>query len=340
MSRIRLVLQTAIDRAWLKPVRNGDVIVVNMKSCWSVCAVIVAAALSSPGIAHAAPERRTLLSGGIVREYLVQAPPANGAPRAVVLALHGGTRPASDIIQRSAWPAMAMRHGFILVAPQGVNNQWNDGRKQTVSGMVSDADDVGFIAQLVAELVARDRADRARIFVTGASNGGMMSLRLACDRAGLVAGIAPTIAAMPVAMREACKPTRPLPVIMIAGTADPLMTYDGSAARRLSQRPQDPMSSIPETFAFWAQINGCGLPAREETLPDLDPSDGSTITLMTGVNCKSARVSLYRVNGGGHREPSLLRKNEGRGPIARMLGPQNHDIEAAETIWAFLGAPR
>jgi polyhydroxybutyrate depolymerase len=312
----------------------------NMKSGLSACAVIVAVVLSSIGIANEVPERRTLLSGGIVREYFVQAPAANGTPRAVVIALHGGTRPASDIFERSAWPAVAMRHGFILVAPQGMNKQWNDGRKQTASGTVSNADDVGFIVQLVAELVAKDRADRARIFVTGASNGGMMSLRLACDRADLVAGIAPTIAAMPEAMREACKPTRPLPVMMIAGTADRLMTYDGSAARRFSKRPQDPISSIPETFAFWRRINGCGLPAREEALSDLDPSDGSTITLMTGVNCKSARVSLYRVNGGGHREPSLSRENEGRGLIARMLGPQNHDIEAADAIWAFLSATR
>jgi polyhydroxybutyrate depolymerase len=125
-------------------------------------------------------------------------------------------------------------------------------------------------AGLIEEIVAKDGADPAQVFMTSPSNGGMMSLRLASDRADLFAGIAPTIAAMPVAMHEACKPARPRPVIMIAGTADPLMTYDGSAAGRLLQRPRDPMSSIPETFAFWARINGCGLPAREESLPDLD----------------------------------------------------------------------
>lgn len=103
---------------------------------------------------------------------------AEGAPRAVVIALHGGTRPASDIFTRSAWPDVAMRHGFILVAPQGVNNQWNDGRKQTTSGKVSTADDVGFMARLIEEVVAKDGADPAQVFVTGPSNGGMMSLRL------------------------------------------------------------------------------------------------------------------------------------------------------------------
>jgi polyhydroxybutyrate depolymerase len=314
--------------------------VTDVKVLFSACAIFFGAALSCPGISNAAPERRTLSHEGIAREYFAQVPMGTGAHRAVVIALHGGTRPASDIFTRSAWPDVAMRQSFILVAPQGVNNQWNDGRKQTTSGKVSTADDVGFIARLIEDIVAKDGADPAHVFVTGPSNGGMMSLRLACDRADLFAGIAPTIAAMPVAMREACKPARPVPVIMMAGTVDPLMTYDGSAAGRLLQRPRDPMSSIPETFAFWARINGCGLPAQEESLPDLDPSDGSTITLMTGVNCRFAPVWLYRVNGGGHREPSLSRENEGQGPISRMLGPRNHDIEAAEAIWSFLSKRR
>ncbi|MBT6204375.1 MAG: hypothetical protein HOI34_11835, partial [Rhodospirillaceae bacterium] len=43
-------------------------------------------------------------------------------------------------------------------------------------------------------LVADSTADPDRVFVTGPSNGGMMTLRLACDRAGRIAGIAPLIA--------------------------------------------------------------------------------------------------------------------------------------------------
>lgn len=311
-----------------------------MKSLLSILFVAISVLASSPGFATPVPERRTLSTEGLDRAYLILVPGGSGTRRPAVIALHGGTRPATDIFEHGAWPDVAMRNDFILAAPQGVNNQWNDGRKNTVSGKISTADDVLFISQLVAELVARDGADPARIFLTGASNGGMMSFRLACERADLLAGIAPTIAAMPIAMREACKPSRPLAVIMIAGTADPLMTYDGNPARRLIQRPQDPMSGIPESFAFWVRFNRCGLPVREESLPDLDPGDGSTVTVLAGVNCAAARATLLRVNGGGHREPSLSRTPAASGPIARMLGPQNHDIEAAAAIWSFFSANR
>ncbi len=71
---------------------------------FSACAIFVGAALSCPGISHAAPERRTLTHDGIAREYFAQVPMGKGPPRAVVIALHGGTRPASDIFARSAWP--------------------------------------------------------------------------------------------------------------------------------------------------------------------------------------------------------------------------------------------
>jgi len=306
----------------------------------TVSIVIVSVLASNLGFAAQVPEQRILSTGGLDRSYFILTPANTSARRPVVIALHGGTRPATDIFKHSAWPDVAMRSDIILVAPQGVNNQWNDGRKQTASGKTSTADDVGFLSQLIAELIARDRADPARIFLTGASNGGMMSFRFACERADLLAGFAPTIASMPVAMREACKPSRPLAVIMIAGTADPLMTYDGDPVRRLIQRPQDPMSGIPESFAFWVRFNRCGLPVREESLPDLDPGDGSTVTVLAGVNCAAARTTLLRVNGGGHREPSLSRTPTASGPIAWMLGPQNRDIETAAAIWSFFSANR
>ena len=311
-----------------------------MRTFPTVSIVIVSVLASSLGFAAQVPEQRILSTGGLDRSYFILTPRNTGARRPVVIALHGGTRPATDIFKDSAWPDVAMRSNIILVAPQGVNNQWNDGRKHTASGKTSTADDVGFLSQLIAELVARDRADPARIFLTGASNGGMMSFRFACERADLLAGFAPTIASMPVAMREACKPSRPLAVIMIAGTADPLMTYDGVPARRLIQRPQDPMSGIPETFAFWVRVNGCGSPAQEVNLPDLNPADGSTVTVLAGVNCAAARATLLRVNGGGHREPSRSRAREGGSAVARMLGPQNRDVEAATVIWSFFSADR
>ena len=302
-------------------------------------ALLVVTAFGASDAARAEATRRTLNVGGVEREYFVQIPEQANGSKPLIIVMHGGTRPASDIFGRGAWAAVAAREGFILAAPQGIDNQWNDGRKQTISGKVSTADDIAFLEAVIADLVGRDRADAARVYVSGASNGGLMSFRFACERAGIVAGIAPTISKMPVALRELCKPAKPVPLIMIAGTADPLMPYEGAPTGPLANRSQDPMTTVPETVAFWAQVNGCTLPAAEAPLPDLNATDGTTVTRLEPASCKGAPLVVYRVNGGGHWQPSLSRV-EGGGPMVRMLGPQNHDIESAEVIWSFLKSAR
>lgn len=302
-------------------------------------ALLLVMAVGVVTAARADAVRRTLNVGGIEREYLVQLPAQATGLQPLLIVLHGGTRPATDIFARGAWAGIANREGFILAAPQGIDNQWNDGRKQTISGKVSTADDVAFLEAVIADTVARDLADAARVYVSGASNGGLMSFRFACERAGAVAGIAPTISKMPVALRESCKPARPVPLIMIAGTADPLMPYEGAPTGPMANRSRDPMTTVPETVAFWAQVNGCTLPATEAPMADLNASDGTTVTRLEPSSCKGAPLVVYRVNGGGHWQPSLSRV-EGGGPIVRMLGPQNHDIESAEVIWSFLKSAR
>lgn len=304
-----------------------------------ILALMIAMAFGSEAPAHADTARRMLNSGGIAREYFVQRPAMTTGTRPLVIVLHGGTRPASDIFSRGAWAGIAAREGFILAAPQGVDNQWNDGRKQTISGKISTADDVAFLEAMIAELVAKDQVDPARVYMSGASNGGLMTFRFACERAGLLAGIAPTISKMPVALRDRCKPARPVAVIMIAGTADPLMPFEGPPTGPLSNRPQDPMTSVPETFAFWAKVNGCTLPVTERAMPDVNAGDATTVTRLDPSSCKRAPLVLYRVNGGGHWQPSRTRADGGR-LMARLLGVQNQDIESADIIWSFLKSAR
>ena len=51
-----------------------------------------------------------------------------------------------------------------------------------------------------------------------------------------------------------------------------------------------------------------------------------------------APVVMYRIEGGEHRIP---RRNVGPRPVIdRLLGPANHDFEAAEAIWSFFNDNR
>jgi polyhydroxybutyrate depolymerase len=276
---------------------------------------------------------------GLDRAFMLQMPTQKGALTPVLIVLHGGTRGAEDIFERTSWPAIAKRERLILAAPQGIDNQWNDGRETTLSGKRSTADDVGFLDALIAKLVSDHGADPRAIFVTGVSNGGLMTMRLACERSASVTAIAPVIATMPEVMAPACKAAAPVPALFMAGTADPLMTYDGQPSALAARRgPTAPMLSMPATLDLWRIRNGCSDKGGVRDLADVSRDDQSTVSVIEYRPCTSrAPVIHYRVNGGGHQLPSL--KPQQLSPqFAKLLGPQNNDIEGPEEIWKFFAA--
>ena len=156
-----------------------------------LCAALAGAMFAVPPVA-AEMHRRTLTVGDIPRDYLLYLPdrhvPEGGLPLVVVL--HGGNTVADMILHYSRFNEIAARENFAVAYPYGVFRWWNDGRLPPGLNE-SNADDVAFMRALVADLGIYGRPiDRGRIFATGISNGGFMSLRLACEAADLFAGVA------------------------------------------------------------------------------------------------------------------------------------------------------
>jgi polyhydroxybutyrate depolymerase len=288
---------------------------------------------------HSDGETLIIDVGGLSRKAILQGPsPARGRV-SVVIALHGGTREASDIFERTSWPQIARREGVLLVAPQGENNQWNDGRGSTISGKESNANDVAFLSALIDVLVRDHNADPSAIFFTGVSNGGLMTMRFACERASSVGAAAPVIATLPQALVASCQGAGPVPALFMAGTADPLMTYDGKPSEILIKRGETAqMLSIPATLDLWRKRNRCEDKGTARDLPDLNKNDQSTVTRIDYRPCASgAPVVHYRINGGGHQQPSL-QPQQMSSRFSQFLGPQNNDIEGPEEIWRFFAA--
>jgi polyhydroxybutyrate depolymerase len=284
-------------------------------------------------------ETLTVDVGGLSRTAILQKPERALGRVPVVIALHGGTRQASDIFERTSWPQIARREGVLLVAPQGENNQWNDGRSSTISGKESTADDVAFLSALIDVLVRDHNADPRAIFLTGVSNGGLMTMRFTCERASSVGAAAPVIATLPQALAASCRAASPVPALFMAGTADPLMTYDGKPSAVLTKRGDTaPMLSIPATLDLWRKRNRCEDKGTARDLPDLNKNDQSTVTRIDYRPCASgAPVVHYRINGGGHQQPSL-QPQQMSSRFSQFLGPQNNDIEGPEEIWRFFAA--
>jgi polyhydroxybutyrate depolymerase len=195
-------------------------------------------------------------------------------------------------------------------------------------------DDVAFIAKLIEKYVVSGVADPKRVYVTGISNGGAMAMTLACTRAELFAAVASVIMNLTDASAQACHPARAVPMLMMNGTADPLIPYGGG--RGTSRFAGDGFWSTEETLLFWRRVNGCDArDAASVDLDDRDTSDQTTVTRITS-RCPQGRdVVLYRINAGGHRMPASFPDTRFARLVNLMFGPQNHDIDGAEAIWAF-----
>lgn len=264
-----------------------------------------------------------ITASGKTREVLYYVPSSVGARPGVVLLLHGGRASASDFIARNkSIISLADREGFVLMVPDAGGN-WNDGR----ANFVGQPSDIPYIKAVIDFAATKLNGDRSRVFVTGPSNGGTMTYKIACDAPQLVAAIAPMIASFNSTEYANCRPSQSTPVIMFNGTGDPLMVYNGgqSTSRLAKRAPQgDSIVSTPETAAFWARVNKCSGTPRSENLPDRVRGDDTTITVIS-YSCPRDAVILYRINNGGHTIPG----GDTNGPIAkRLVGNTSQEIDA------------
>ncbi len=272
--------------------------------------------------------------GGLDRSVVVHLPTRydGGARFPVVIALHGGFGSPAQFERSSGFSDIADARGFIVAYGQGTAwgrlaaPVWNAGGccGQAVDA-VRDVDDVGYIREVIAHLTAAYRIDSARVYVAGMSNGAMMANRVACDAADLVAGVA---AVSGTVQDPSCDPTRPVPVLMMHGTADDNVPYDGGVGTvALNQADFVP---VEQAIAVWAGRNGCEGPAITET-DYAGHDDGITVDRLTFAACEAATV-LYRLNGGVHEWPggsSIDNPLERRTPTT--------SIDAGETIADFFG---
>ncbi|PIR15484.1 MAG: polyhydroxybutyrate depolymerase [Elusimicrobia bacterium CG11_big_fil_rev_8_21_14_0_20_64_6] len=190
---------------------------------------------------------------GIRRWWLVHEPASRSSagPLPVVLVLHGGGGNPRNAEMMSGMSALADREGFLAVYPAGSGRfkrrllTWNAGN---CCGYALDrgVDDAAFLAALIERLIKEGRADPKRVFMTGMSNGAMMAQRFACERAGLVAAIAPVAGQLNVGT---CKPSRPVAVLMIHGLEDEHAPYAGGAGKKMLKPRVD--RSVAASAAMW-----------------------------------------------------------------------------------------
>ncbi|HZT78008.1 MAG TPA: PHB depolymerase family esterase [Vicinamibacterales bacterium] len=273
---------------------------------------------------------------GRLRTYLLHVPPQSGG--ALVLAFHGGGQTALEQQTLGAFNAIADRDGVLVAYPQGIERSWADGRGTTKADRAG-VDDVAFAKAVVEDVATRQPVDRARVYATGASNGGIFVNRLACDAADTFAAVAPVIGTIASALASRCHPSVPVPIVGIQGVSDPVVpfgggevggTLDGAAAGGRVEGSR-------ATQELWRTLNGCAATVAATAMPTI-VRDGTFVTRRAYGGCR-ADVVWYEIAGGGHRWP--MRRSERpmvERAVERLLGASSQNIDATEVIWAFFAA--
>lgn len=198
-----------------------------------VLLLLLAALVLAPVAGRAATDHDFRTVDGRIRHYLLTVPTVGKAPLPLVVVLHGTYGDGEKMARHLGFEALAGRYGVVIAYPDAYRPagarqtlRWNDGRG-TLESSAAGIDDVAFMRALVDDIAGRVPLDRARVFVAGASNGGMMAYRIGCEAADLVAGIAPVIGAIPLPIAPDCRPSRPISVLAVNGMEDPIVPFAG-----------------------------------------------------------------------------------------------------------------
>lgn len=280
-------------------------------------------------------QKNSIEAGGIKRTYISYVPRdlPKGAP--LVLVMHGSGQSAEDIRAETGYgfERLADQHGFAVAYPDSYSFDWNDCGKvgdYQVNGR--DIDDVGFLNALTDKLIKDLGTDKTRVFATGVSAGGFMSLRLALESPSRFRAVAAVSASVHVPQNFRCKPAGTGTSVMIMnGTKDPLVPYNGGEVNLLG--------------LFYKCGDVLNARASAQYFADLNKITAGPIsrtTAVSGVDVEriswkldpKTEVELIAIHGGGHGLPQPYFRR------ARLLGPSPMAPNGAEMIWEFFARQR
>ncbi|MBX9685789.1 MAG: alpha/beta fold hydrolase [Candidatus Obscuribacterales bacterium] len=232
------------------------------------------------------------------RHYLLHLPPRlSAAPHPLLIMLHGGMENGAVIRKLTRMNELADREHFIVAYPYGSGVlkrkflMWNaiDCCGYAVHKKV---DDVAFVAELIDKLIAENNVDPSRVFVCGYSNGAMLALRLAAEIPEKLSAIASVGGSM---SGKEKLPELPVSVLMIHGTDDRHVPYEGGTGKWAKQGYPVNDKSVSYAISFWKRADKCS-----ET-PELSEKEHQKIETYKGKN--NTEVKLITLLGARHNWP-------------------------------------
>lgn len=271
-------------------------------------------------------DRRTLVTGSATRDYLLIDARRHKSPAPLVIALHGGGGNGKTMVPR--WADKAQAEGIVVAFPDGVGR---DGRMATWNAggccgqaMATKSDDVGFIGALIDELVRSGVADPKRVYVTGMSNGGMLTHKVALALSGKIAAAAVVAGAM---FGDEAAPAGPVPVMIMHGVKDQIVPYAGgpSPVGFVASAQSRDFQAVEKTVAFWVKADACATPPKASPAGEVQTEDWSSCSA-------GSEVLFYRLASATHTWPGA----KAPAGASRILEMTRYDaIDATDAAWTF-----
>lgn len=300
---------------------------------------ILFAILCAVSCARAATIEKTIVHQGKERQYLIHVPSRYDHRSSVPLlfVFHGGAGHAKQIARFTGFNTLADQHTFVVAYPEAIDGHWNDGRiGEAFRDQDARMDDVDFVMQVLKEISKEYSIDPDRIFATGLSNGGIFCQRLAIEHSETFAAVATVIGSIAEPLADNFHPEKPVSILVMNGTADPLVPYSGgqievSFAKGWRRSERGKVVSTDRMIELWTKRDGIRSKPVEENLPDTDhDDDASAIKIKWSDPGNPVSVVLYKIVGGGHTYPGGFQYL----PKA-MVGSTCQDFDASEAIWEF-----
>ena len=280
--------------------------------------------------------RGTIDVGRMKRTYLTYVPRGlrNGAP--LVIIMHGSGQSGARIRTSTAYAfdRLADERGFAVVYPDGYEGYWNACNvvgDYSANGL--NLDDVRFLTAVADQLIAGIGSDPRRVFAVGISRGGSMAIRLALEAPSRFRAVAAVSESVPTPDNFKCSPVPQgtSSIMIMNGTRDPIVPFDGGEVRFLGLLKRGKVRSSRASAQYFADLNHI---ADAPDIRETRTSDGVRVEQVLWRNDSPVEVELVAIHGGGHGIPQPYVR------YPRILGPTAREVNGPAIVWDFFERQR
>ena len=212
-------------------------------------------------------------------------------PVPLVIDLHGYGGSNNLQYNMSGFAEIAAEDKIIVAYPQGYEDFWGI----DIGGVSNDVDDVGFLTALIENIISDQPIDENRVYMTGWSNGCMMTQRFAVETQGILAAAGCMAGYL---MTDApASYVSATPFMEVHGMMDTTVNYVDNSGTTVVffQNTAGVNKGAVQNLEYWADINSCN-----GAVPEII-STGQNYDIRGYTDCDSdAQVRLMSLHATGH----------------------------------------